>query len=277
VTAIAENLVDRAKRVELVVLDVDGVLTDGRLVYAEEGEAPKRFHAHDGLGIRLLHESGIEVAIVTARGSKPLERRVAELKIRHFQPDARDKLAAVQGLARELGLELDQICFAGDDVLDLPAMGAVGLAASVADAHPAARNAAHWVSERNGNLDIYTVTAFGGAVETQLTVFNGTDMDPNWAPDGNKIAFISTRGGSGAPNIFVMNADGSDVTALTEGSFNTSPQWSPDGRLIAFISLRDGNPEIYVMNADGSNQTRLTNNPGSDGHHRWCPIPIDEM
>ncbi|RLB54297.1 MAG: 3-deoxy-manno-octulosonate cytidylyltransferase [Deltaproteobacteria bacterium] len=149
-TPIAENLLTRARRVKLVVLDVDGVLTDGRLVYTEEGEAAKRFHAHDGLGIRLLHESGIEVAIATARGSKPLERRVAELKIRHFRTDARDKLAAVQLLALELGLELDQICFAGDDVLDLPALRAVGLAASVADAHPAARDAAHWVSERKG-------------------------------------------------------------------------------------------------------------------------------
>ena len=147
---IAEDLVDRARSVELVVLDVDGVLTDGRLVYTEEGEAPKRFHVHDGLGIRLLLESGIEVAVVTARGSKPLERRIAELKIRHFRADARDKLAAVQLLALELGLELDRVCFAGDDVLDLPAMRAVGLAASVADAHPAARDAAHWVSERGG-------------------------------------------------------------------------------------------------------------------------------
>ncbi len=146
-----DQLARRAERVKLVVLDVDGVLTDGRLEYTHEGgEAPKRFHVHDGLGIRLLHESGIEVAIVTARGSKPLERRVNELKIRHFRTACRDKLAVIQGLALELGLDLDQVCFASDDMLDLPALRAVGLAASVADAHPAAREAAHWVSDHDG-------------------------------------------------------------------------------------------------------------------------------
>jgi len=145
-----EQLVRRARRIRLVALDVDGVLTDGQLEYTAAGESPKHFHVHDGLGIRLLHDAGIAVAVLTARGCAPLERRVAELSIVHFRGDCRDKLAALERLAQELGIDLDEVCFASDDVLDLPALKAVGLAGSVADGHPAARQAAHWVSRRKG-------------------------------------------------------------------------------------------------------------------------------
>jgi Tol biopolymer transport system component len=99
--------------------------------------------------------------------------------------------------------------------------------------------------------------------------FQGNSM-PEWSPDGTKIAFESCRGGNG--DIYVMNADGSNQTNLTNNpTWDASPSWSPDGTKIAFSSGRDGNSEIYVMNRDGSQQTNLTNNPTSDGGPAWSP------
>jgi len=144
------DVLSRARSIELVVFDVDGVLTDGRLDYGRDGQMLARFHAHDGLGIQLLFDAGIEVAVVSGRSSEALERRMEELHVTHFYPHTRDKLAAVQALASELGVALDRVCFMGDDVLDLPAMQAVGLAVSVHDGHPVVQKAAHWVVERGG-------------------------------------------------------------------------------------------------------------------------------
>lgn len=143
-------LLQKLRRVRLVALDVDGVLTDGRLHFDADGESFKSFHVHDGMGIKLLMEAGIEVAVVSARQSEPLARRVRELAIRHFLPHTRDKLGALRTLVDALGLDLEQVCFVGDDLLDLPAMAQVGFAASVADAHPSARSAAHFVASKKG-------------------------------------------------------------------------------------------------------------------------------
>mgnify|MGYP003726256645 CR=1 FL=1 len=103
----------------------------------------------------------------------------------------------------------------------------------------------------------------GGVSDNILSFF--------WSPDGTKIAFLSSNRGVD-PNIYVMNADGSGQTRLTnDPGPDASPSWSPDGTKIAFTSDRDGNYEIYVMNADGSNQTRLTNNPADDTEPSWSP------
>ncbi|HTT02045.1 MAG TPA: 3-deoxy-manno-octulosonate-8-phosphatase KdsC [Steroidobacteraceae bacterium] len=132
-----------AAGVRLLVLDVDGVLTDGRLYFGPRGELLKAFHVRDGHGIRALRAAGIEVAVITGRRSKALEHRCRELGIRHLIQGADDKRAAFDRLRRRLNVAPHACACIGDDVPDLPLMRAVGRAYAVADAHPLARRAAH--------------------------------------------------------------------------------------------------------------------------------------
>ena len=139
-----------ARRLKGLVLDVDGVLTDGRLRFGPEGEAIKVFHAHDGLGIKLVARAGIEVAIITAKTSPMVRLRGEQLGIEHVLMGRGDKLHAVQELSESMGFALDEMAFVGDDIIDLPAMRACGLGLTVADAHPILRAEAAWVSTRGG-------------------------------------------------------------------------------------------------------------------------------
>ncbi len=136
--------------VRCVVLDVDGVLTDGLLYYGAEGEVLKRFHVRDGLGLELLREAGVEVAVVSARASEPLHKRLRDLGVVHAMTGCRDKRQAVQTLAATLSIQLREMAFVGDDLLDLPAMELVGFPVAVADAHPRVKAAARWVTTRGG-------------------------------------------------------------------------------------------------------------------------------
>jgi 3-deoxy-manno-octulosonate cytidylyltransferase (CMP-KDO synthetase) len=147
-TAITSDHLEAAARVRLVVLDVDGVLTDGTLAYTAQGATIERFHARDTVGIRRLRDAGVAVAAVTARASGGLGRFGDDHDIvvrRH-----RDKLEAVRDLAAERGLELSQLCFVGYDVLDLGALCAVGLGVAVANAHVTVKAAAGLVTARSG-------------------------------------------------------------------------------------------------------------------------------
>jgi Tol biopolymer transport system component len=127
-----------------------------------------------------------------------------------------------------------------------------------------------FTSERDGNFEIYAMNSDGGGI-TRLTNNIAQDREPDWSPDGTKIAFTSTRDTPGG-EIYVMNADGTGVTRLTNNTVGDgTPSWSPDGTKIAFTSFRDGNGEIYVMNADGSNVTRLTNISNLDTDPDWSP------
>lgn len=141
-----------AARIKALVLDVDGVLTDGRLQYTAEGEQVKTFHVRDGLGIRLLLENGVDVAILTARDSPALTRRADDLGIKHVLRGRRDKRRALAELRERLGLNADEVAFVGDDLLDVPALESVGLPISVADAHDSAKRAARWVTARPGGM-----------------------------------------------------------------------------------------------------------------------------
>lgn len=141
---------ERLARVRLLGLDVDGVLTDGTLYYGDTGELFKAFHVRDGLGLRMLLRNGVEVAVISARRGGGLDRRMQEMHIDHYLPGREDKPAALAEVAGKLGLSLDEVAFAGDDLLDLPAMRAAGVAIAVADAHPLVRAEAHWVTAAGG-------------------------------------------------------------------------------------------------------------------------------
>jgi|SRR5690606_31154695 3-deoxy-D-manno-octulosonate 8-phosphate phosphatase (KDO 8-P phosphatase) len=145
-----QTLRDRAARIRLACFDVDGTLTDGRLYYDDAGTETKAFHVLDGMGLRLLEDHGIRVAIITARHSAALEARVRELRLSHLFTGVGDKAACLRRLAGELGLALEDASHMGDDLPDLPAMGIAGLAAAPANAHPWVAERVHWRSQAAG-------------------------------------------------------------------------------------------------------------------------------
>ena len=143
-------LIERAAKIRLLALDVDGVLTDGRLYFDNAGGEMKSFSTRDGLGIRLLAEQGIETALITARQSRIVQARAENLKIRHVYQGSLRKLDAFTDLLSATGLAPAQVCYAGDDWLDLPILQRAGLAVTVADGDPLVRSRVHWVTGRPG-------------------------------------------------------------------------------------------------------------------------------
>lgn len=138
------------RRVQLLVLDVDGVLTDGRLHYGPKGEALKVFHVRDGHGIKQVAQAGVAVAIISGRKSTAVARRARELGIRLVVQGSHDKLAALSRLAQSRGITLEQCACVGDDTPDAPILNAAGLGIAVADAHGDALAAADLVTSRRG-------------------------------------------------------------------------------------------------------------------------------
>ncbi len=132
-----------AGRIRLLVLDVDGVLTDGRLWFGPRGELVKAFHVRDGHGIRAVRAAGIEVAVISGRRSQAVAHRCRELGIRYLIQGAGDKVAALERLLARLNLQREDCACIGDDAPDVALMKAVGLAYAVADAHPDALRVAH--------------------------------------------------------------------------------------------------------------------------------------
>ena len=141
---------ERAKKVELLVLDVDGVLTDGSLYYGPDGEAIKRFHVHDGAGIKAVLQAGIKVAVISSRQASAVDNRMSELGVADVLQGSRDKLEALNGLVGRLGIELSAVACVGDDVADVPMMRSVGLAIAVVDAQQQARESAHYSTSAKG-------------------------------------------------------------------------------------------------------------------------------
>lgn len=141
---------DRARVVRMVIFDVDGVFTDGRLYYTADGEQMKVFHVRDGVGVKALQRAGVEVAVISGRASDAVSLRMAELGVpRVFQGD-HDKLPLFESLLAELGLAPAEVAFLGDDLPDLPVLRRAGLAACPADAHQDVREACHWIGRRKG-------------------------------------------------------------------------------------------------------------------------------
>lgn len=136
--------------INLLLLDVDGVLTDGRIVYDDHGTEIKTFHVRDGLGLRLLIEAGVKVALVTGRRSKALLRRCRDLGIDRIYDGVIEKEVLLPEILARQGLEAEVTAFMGDDLPDLPIMRRVGLAIAVADAHEQVVAAAHMVTRNRG-------------------------------------------------------------------------------------------------------------------------------
>lgn len=147
---VPEDVRARAARIRLAAFDVDGTLTDGRLWYTEDGHELKAFHALDGHGLKRLLASGIEVAVITARVSRPVIVRADELGIRHVYQGQSDKRDCLTELQQALDLSVEQTAFTGDDLSDLPAMQVSGLAVAVANAHPQVLAHTHWQTRRQG-------------------------------------------------------------------------------------------------------------------------------
>lgn len=141
---------ERARRVKLLVLDVDGVLTDGGLYYGPEGEALKRFEVKDGHGIVLCRDMGLPSAILTARTSKAVEVRARELRIAHVLQGERDKKTGLEKLLALCGLPAAELAYIGDDVNDLPVLSRVGFSAAPADARPEVKEHVHYICENRG-------------------------------------------------------------------------------------------------------------------------------
>ena len=135
------DLLARAAKIRLACFDVDGTLTDGGLYYAGDGIESKRFHVQDGLGLRLLEDHGVTVALITARHGEVTARRAADLKLSHVHVGVADKAATLRALREQLGLRRDEVAHMGDDLPDLPALAEAGFAVAPANAHP-------WVAER---------------------------------------------------------------------------------------------------------------------------------
>lgn len=145
-----KDILAKAAQIKLVVFDVDGVLTDGSLFVGDDGQEYKAFHSRDGLGMKMLRKSGVEIGIITARTSEVVKHRMENLDIQHVYQGRLEKLPAMEELISKLQLSFEQTAYVGDDVVDLPVMRQVGLAIAVQDAHPLAKQHAHWQTPHGG-------------------------------------------------------------------------------------------------------------------------------
>lgn len=141
----------KARNIKLLICDIDGVFSDGRIYLGNDGEELKAFHTKDGFGIKSLINSGVQVAVITGRNSKIVENRMKSLTVQHIYQGQEDKIVAFNQLKESLSLRNDEIAYIGDDSPDLPVMELVGFAVSTNDAHPLVKRTAH-----------YTTTMLGG-------------------------------------------------------------------------------------------------------------------
>jgi 3-deoxy-D-manno-octulosonate 8-phosphate phosphatase (KDO 8-P phosphatase) len=143
-------LLERARRIRLLALDVDGVLTDGKIYFDSAGNELKSFHTRDGLGMKALQKYGVQLALITGRESPMVTQRADQLGIEHVYQGVTNKMTAYMDLLDKTGFEEDQVCFAGDDWIDLSVLQRVGLAVTVPAADHEVKKRVHWVTEREG-------------------------------------------------------------------------------------------------------------------------------
>lgn len=145
-----QSIVEKAKKLKLLVLDVDGVLTDGKLFFDNDGNEYKSFHAQDGHGIKMLRQTGVEVAVISGRKSNSVALRMKNLGIEHVYQGHENKIAAFNEIIEKIGITPEQAAHVGDDVIDLPIMIRVGLAIAVNDANFAVKQHADWCTTSPG-------------------------------------------------------------------------------------------------------------------------------
>ncbi|MBI5446055.1 MAG: HAD hydrolase family protein [Deltaproteobacteria bacterium] len=144
------SLRERLARVELLLLDVDGILTDGRIVLDDHGVETKAFDVTDGHGIKLLQRAGVDVGFITGRRSLVVEHRARELGVREVHQGVKEKVLVLKEILHRRELEPERVAYAGDDVVDLPILLRVGLSVSVPEAPEYVRERVHWVTRRSG-------------------------------------------------------------------------------------------------------------------------------
>lgn len=145
-----QEIIDKARKIKLLILDIDGVLTDAKLFFDDQGREYKAFHARDGHGIKLLRQSGVEIAVISGRQSEAVAIRMRSLGVEHVYQGQENKLAAFEELLQRLSVAAEETAHVGDDLPDLPLMKRVGLAIAVRDAHFAVKDYADWVTSLPG-------------------------------------------------------------------------------------------------------------------------------
>ena len=149
---VEQSIIDQAKKIKLLVCDVDGVFSDGRIYLGNNGEELKAFHTKDGFGIKALGHSGVDVAIITGRNSAIVANRMTALNVKHIIQGQEDKLPALIDLSKQLNLIANEIAYIGDDIPDLACIVHVGLGIAVQDAHPAVLAKADYTSFVRGGF-----------------------------------------------------------------------------------------------------------------------------
>ncbi len=146
----SDRAFELAKNIKLLVLDVDGVLTDGGLYYGDNGLAMKRFNVQDGLGIKLAQAVGLEIGVISGLDQKPVANRVNELGIKHYYAGKHKKVPLLKEICEKVGVELSEAAFMGDDWIDIAPMRSAGMALAVPNGQPEVVEIADWVSTRSG-------------------------------------------------------------------------------------------------------------------------------
>ena len=144
------KLMEKARKIKLFAMDVDGVLTDGKIIYDSDGREIKHFNVKDGLGIKLLRKAGIKTAIITSRDSFPVEKRARELKIDFLYQSVKNKIAIIDEIREKLFLSYDEIAYIGDDLVDIPLLKRVGFPVSVPSSPEIVKRYCVYITKKNG-------------------------------------------------------------------------------------------------------------------------------
>ncbi|NQT22253.1 MAG: HAD hydrolase family protein [Candidatus Omnitrophica bacterium] len=144
------DVIERAKKIKLLLLDVDGVLTDGRIIYGDYGDEIKNFDVNDGLGVMLVKRAGLKCAIITAKSSRIVKKRAKLMGVDKVYGDYHYKIEALPDILRRFAVKEEEICFVGDDIIDIPILKRIGLAICVPNAMDDVKKIAHHTTEKMG-------------------------------------------------------------------------------------------------------------------------------